>query len=159
MKKTLVGSTLLMAGLALASAPALAQRVYVDVAWRSNQGVRIAASYSSPAAYMRLGYRRCEPDGPYVYCWDTRAYRPGAAVAIHVFRNQSYRNARDYRRAVRRANRMERKAYEQHMKAARKAWQRWHRQHRSVVTVGYGGAGRRVIVDGPEIGLRLSFHL
>ena len=159
MKKTLVGSTILMAALAAASAPALAQRVYVDVAWRSNQGVRVAASYASPAAYLRFGYRHCEPDGPYVYCWDTRAYRPGAAVAIHVFRNQSHWNSRNHRQAARRAARLDRNAYERHMKAARKAWQRWHRQHRSVVTVGYGGAGRRVIVDGPDIGVRLSFHL
>lgn len=158
MKKTLVGSMILIAALGAASAPALAQRVYVDVAWRSNRGVRIAASYASPAAYLRLGYRHCEPDGPYMYCWDTRGYRPGAVVAIHVFRNPSHWNARDYRRAVRHANRMDRKAYERHMKAARKAWQRWHRQYRSVVTVGYGG-GRRVIVDRPDMAVRLSFHL
>jgi len=158
MNKTLVGSAQLIAILALANAPALAQRVYVDVAWRSNQGVRVAASYTSPAAYLRVAYRHCEADGPYVYCWDTRGYRPGGPVAIHVFREPVYQNARDIRRDARRVSRMDRRAYERHTKAARKAWQRWYRQHRAVVVAGYGGSGRRVIVDGPDIAVRLSFH-
>jgi hypothetical protein len=162
MKRTMLGLALVTALGALVSDAGSAQRVRVDLGWHSGRGVRVAAAYASPAVYLRVGHRHCQPSGPYLYCWDTRAFRPDRAISIHVFRNRVYRdrrNYRDQRRVVRLARRMDSRAYRSHVKAARQAWHRWYRERRNArrhVRTHYGG---RAAVHDPAIALRLSFHL
>lgn len=162
MKRTLLGTALMAALSTLAATGTSAQRVWVDLGWHSSRGIRIAATYASPAAYLRAGRRYCEPHGSFVYCWDTRAVRPGRAVAVHVFRNRGHRDGsyyRDQRRAARRAWRMDERAYERHVRAAKKAWRRWYRNQRHIRRYVRGPRGTAVVVPAPAIAVRLSFHL
>jgi hypothetical protein len=162
MKKILVGLGFLAGLAALAATPVLAQRVAVDLSYRNGGGVRVAASYASAAAYVRAGHRYCEPEGPYVYCWDVRARRPGRTVAVHVFHNRAYRQGRHYRnqrRAARQAWRMDSRAFRRHVRAAQRAWQRWYRDHHEHRRYVRGAYGRRIIDERPAIAFRLAFHL
>lgn len=162
MKKMTMGAALI-AGFGLTVSPQLvAQRVAVDLAWHSGAGVRVAARYASPVAYQRDRNRHCEPSGAYIYCWDTRAHRFRAPVAIHVFNNRAYRPARHHARAHRatqRASRIGRKTYERHARAAHRAWQRWYRQYHRVPRYRYSQYGGRRVASTPAIAVRLAFHI
>jgi len=162
MKRTIVGAALLIAAGALANAPALGQRIAVDLAWHSSTGTRVSGSYRSADAYLRSGYRYCAPEGRYLYCWDRQAYRPGRPMAVHVFQRQAYAD-RDQRRysPTRRGypGAMGRKAYRRHEKAARRAWQRWYSHHRRMIGPAYNGHRAPRHVPAPRVVLRLRFHL
>ncbi len=162
MKRTIVGAALLIAVGALANAPASGQRIAVDLAWYGSSGTRVTGSFRSPGAYLRAGYRHCEPEGRYLYCWDRQAYRPGRAMAVHVFPRQAYSDREYYRyRQARWENhgRMDRKAYQRHAKAARKAWQRWYSHHRRMIGPAYNGRRVPRHVPAPRVAFRLRFYL
>jgi len=162
MKRTIVGAALLIAAGTLANAPALGQRIAVDLAWHSSTGARVSGSYRSANAYLRSGYRYCAPEGRYLYCWDRQAYRPGRPMAVHVFhqRGQTDREYGRYRQARGRDyGTIDRRAYRRHEKAALKVWQRWYSHQRRMVGPAYNGHQAPRRAPAPRISFRLRFHL
>lgn len=69
----LLKGTILMAALLGIASPAAAQDVRVSL--RLGDGpVRVSGYYASRPQYLIPRHFYCEPDGPFMYCWDRSAY-------------------------------------------------------------------------------------
>ncbi len=127
MKKTLIA--IVCAALFGAVSPARAQDVSVSL--RLGDGpVRISGYYASGPQYVIPQTYYCEPDGPFMYCWDRVTYvveRPVVYVypanPRFVVVRRHYRHDRDE------------KLWRKHAQQAMKRWRKQHRYRESDVRV------------------------